>query len=86
VLAVGGSPPEDFEQIARRYVAASRLARRTITGRLRAMMRVARALLTPAPTLDRISRRLELPAIAHATLAADSESWRQSHGLAAGGA
>jgi uncharacterized protein YbjT (DUF2867 family) len=79
VREVGGSPPEDFETIVRRYVAESPLARRSMRSRLRAAWNLVRALLTPAPDLGAIAARLELPQIAHAALAADSVRWRRSH-------
>jgi hypothetical protein len=40
-----------------------------------------KALLTPAPRLEAIADRLELPRIAHAMLAAESAAWRRSHVL-----
>lgn len=79
VRAVSGVAPEDFETIARRYVAASPVARRTIGAKLRALLNVAKALVTPAPDLDVIARRLGLPHVEHATLAADSSLWRSTH-------
>jgi uncharacterized protein YbjT (DUF2867 family) len=79
VVAVGGSPPEDFEAITRRYVATSRVAKRTVVGTLRALWNVVTALATPSPDLVAIARRLELPELPRATLAADSATWRESH-------
>jgi uncharacterized protein YbjT (DUF2867 family) len=80
VQDVGGAPAEDFQAIVRRYVAASPLARRTLRSRARAIANVVRALLTRAPDLDGITRRLELPVNPHASLASDSPRWRASHG------
>jgi uncharacterized protein YbjT (DUF2867 family) len=79
VQDVGGAAPETFEAIVRRYIAASPLARRSFASRMRAALNLMRALLTPAPDLDAIARRLEFPALAHASLAADSTRWRRSH-------
>ena len=79
VAAVGGSRPEDFETITRRYVAASPVAKRSVFGTLRALWNVMRALATPRPDLFAIARRLELPELPGATLAADSATWRESH-------
>ena len=81
VLEVGGAPPETFEAIVRRYVAESPLAVRTTRSRVRAVFNLVRALLTPAPRLAAIARRLELPQTAHAALAADSTRWQLSHGV-----
>jgi NAD(P)H dehydrogenase (quinone) len=80
VLEVGGSPPEDFEQIVRRYVATSRSVKATIGAKVPATFRLMKALLTPAPNLAAIVSRFELPSISHAALAADSASWLRSHG------
>jgi NAD(P)H dehydrogenase (quinone) len=81
VLQVGGAPPEDFEQIVRRYVGTSILTKQTAGSTLRAMGNLLRGLLTPAPDPKAIIRRLEIPEIAHAVLAADSHGWRGSHDL-----
>jgi NAD(P)H dehydrogenase (quinone) len=83
VLDVGGSPPEDFETIVRRYVAADPAARRTPAARARAIANLMRALMTPAPDVTTIATRLALPALAHARLAADSTPWLESHDPAA---
>jgi hypothetical protein len=79
VLEVSGSPPEDFESIVRRYVAASPLVERGFGAMIRAGGHLVKALVTPAPRLEAIADRLELPRIAHATLAAESAAWRCSH-------
>src|SRR5262249_3246759 len=84
VLEVGGSPPEDFERIVRRYVAASPFTARSARTRLRAAHRLVKALLRPAPDMQAIARRLELPERAHAKLAADSDEWLDSHDARAG--
>jgi uncharacterized protein YbjT (DUF2867 family) len=79
VREVGGAPPEDFETIARRYVQASSLARPSLGGKLRAIVRLAAALLTRAPDLDAAVARLELPVTRSARLAADSPRWQATH-------
>ncbi|HXX46764.1 MAG TPA: NmrA family NAD(P)-binding protein [Myxococcota bacterium] len=82
VLEVGGAPPESFEEIARRYVAASPFAARTLGSRLGAVGNLLKGLLTPAPDPESIARRLEIPRPAHTALAADSSDWNRSHGAA----
>jgi NAD(P)H dehydrogenase (quinone) len=79
VLEVGGEPAEDFEHIARRYVAATPFRKPTIATTVRAMGHLAKGLLTPAPNPEAIARRLSIPRLSHATLAADSAEWRASH-------
>lgn len=83
VLEVGGSPPEDFESIVRRYVAASTVARRTLRSRLRAVLGLLAGLIGRAPDVSAIARRLELPSTAHASLAADSARWQRAHQVSA---
>jgi NAD(P)H dehydrogenase (quinone) len=79
VMVIGGQPPEDFGQIARRYLAAYGRSRRTAANTLHAISNVLRAIVTPAPNLAAISRRLAIPQIEHATLAADSSLWLSTH-------
>lgn len=79
VQEVGGSPPEEFELIARRYAAAFPAAKRTLGAQLRAATRLLSALLARTPDVSAISERLELPTIGHASLAADSSRWRRTH-------
>lgn len=79
VQDIGGRPAEDFETIIRRYVAGSALARRSVGATARAAWNLVKATATSRPDLDAMAARLSLPAIAHASLAADSSSWQRSH-------
>ena len=79
VRTVGHSEPEPFELIAQRYVTASGFERRTVGSMALAIANLIKTLLTAAPDPKRIARRLELPGIEHAALAADSLAWRDSH-------
>jgi NAD(P)H dehydrogenase (quinone) len=79
VRIVGGAEPQDFETIVRHYVAQSPFAKRTMALAAKAAFNIARALTTPAPDLDALAQRLNIPSIPHATLAADSTSWHGSH-------
>jgi NAD(P)H dehydrogenase (quinone) len=79
VRDMGDSEPEDFETIVRHYVAKSAFAKRTMALRARAAWNLVWALMTPAPNLDALAERLNIPSIPHASLAADSLSWRASH-------
>ncbi len=75
VLDVGGEPPEEFEQIARRYIAASPCAQRSLGSRARAVRNLLKAVLTRAPNLEAIARHSDIPMVCHATLASDSTLW-----------
>jgi hypothetical protein len=79
VIEVGQSQPEDFELIARRYVAATTFSRRTVRSTVVAIRRLAQVLLSATPDPKVIARRLELPRIENAVLAADSDDWQRSH-------
>lgn len=82
VAEVGGAPPEPFEAIARRYVAASPAARRGVGGWLREAAGIAAALATPQPRIAAIGARYGLPSLAGAKLAMDSLAWRDGHAQA----
>jgi uncharacterized protein YbjT (DUF2867 family) len=79
VLEVGGAPPEPFETIARRYLAATPAARRSLSGLLREAAGLAAALGTPKPNIAAIEARYGLPALTAAKLAMDSLDWREEH-------
>ncbi len=83
VERVGGRPPEDFETIVRRYVAATPSASRTLAGRLRAIATMGRVLATPAVDRAKVARTYSVDND-HAELAADSPAWVAAHGPAAG--
>jgi NAD(P)H dehydrogenase (quinone) len=78
VLEVSGSQPEDFEQIAHRYIAAFPYSKQTVGSKLRASTNLIKAILTVAPDINKMGRRLEVPTLAHATLAMDSPAWLRS--------
>jgi uncharacterized protein YbjT (DUF2867 family) len=79
VAEIGGVAPESFETTARRYVAMSGFANRTIGSNLTAVNNLVAGLLTSAPVPSSIARRLQLPTLSHPVLAAESTAWRASH-------
>jgi uncharacterized protein YbjT (DUF2867 family) len=79
VLEVTGRAPEDFETIVRRYVAGSPLSRRTPASMLRAMVGMAKIMLTPKLDPMRYARGHDLPELSRPCLAAESVSWLSSH-------
>ncbi|HZP61019.1 MAG TPA: NmrA family NAD(P)-binding protein [Opitutaceae bacterium] len=80
VQEVGGSDPEEFELIVRRYVTASRLNQRTFGTRARAALNLMKTLFLAAPDIEKIRCQLALPEVKHAVLAADSDLWLDRHG------
>jgi uncharacterized protein YbjT (DUF2867 family) len=85
VAQIGGSQPEDFARIARRYVERSPSATRSLGGWGREAVNLIKALATAAPNIRRIEERYGVSAIDHAKLARDSALWRESHEPAAAG-
>ncbi len=77
VEEVVGVPAEPFESIARRYLSAWR---RSPASTARAVGRMLRTLLTPAPRPEAIAARMGFPRLTHAARAADSAEWRATHG------
>ncbi|GHO60934.1 nucleotide-diphosphate-sugar epimerase [Ktedonobacter robiniae] len=79
VRRITGREAEDFETIARRYVATTPGARRSFAIQFRLMLGMLISLLRPVPqtapylALDEFSER------SHVALSADSPEWRQSH-------
>ncbi len=81
VLEVGGSEPEDFETITRRYVAANPMSRPSLSNKLRAIAAFAKILLTPAPNLSAYDKALNLPILRAPQFSVDNQSWRGTHAL-----
>jgi uncharacterized protein YbjT (DUF2867 family) len=79
VRRITGREPEDFEAIARRYVAATPEARPNFAVKLKLMLEMIVSLLRPEPetasylALDEFSQR------SHVAFSADDPEWRQSH-------
>jgi NAD(P)H dehydrogenase (quinone) len=79
VLEVTGQEPEDFETIARRYVAGPMMQRSA--GALAQTLRyLVKVMVSPALDVDKFNRAHDLPAIGHARLAVDAPDWCQTHG------
>jgi NAD(P)H dehydrogenase (quinone) len=79
VEEVTGRAPEDFETIARRYVAASPFVIRGPVGVIREVAGLAAVLLARTPNLNKIEARLGVPRISNFALAADSPAWQTTH-------
>jgi NAD(P)H dehydrogenase (quinone) len=80
VEEIGGSPPEAFDTIAARYVAASPLAKRGLAGTMREGAGLMAALMARAPNVKAIETRFGVPRIANFALATESALWRSTHG------
>ena len=80
VLDVTGRPAEDFETIARRYVALPR-NQRTLANWLRTFAQFMIAPLVPGFNLDRYDRELRRPFPSQPQFAPDSRVWRREHAV-----
>ncbi len=79
VLEVGGQAPEDFETIARRYLAITPNVKRGAGALSRTMLNLTKAMLTPALNFDAFARAHDFPRIPNTRLAVDSPEWRETH-------
>lgn len=79
VLEVGGSEPEDFETIVRRYVAANPMSRPSLANKLRAIAGFAKILLTPAPDLSAYESAQNQPLLRAPEYGLDNQAWRETH-------
>lgn len=79
VLEVGGSKPEDFETITRRYVAANPMARPSVANKLRAIGAFMKILLTRTPDLSAYERSQNHPLLREPKYGLDYEPWRAPH-------
>jgi hypothetical protein len=80
VLDVTGRPAEDFETIARRYVAQPR-NQRTFGNWLREFAQFMVTPLSPGFNLDRYDRELRRPFPSQPQFAPESKVWRREHGV-----
>lgn len=81
VRDIGGTEPEDFETIVRRYVARSPFGARTLSSRMAAMGTMAKILMTASLDSETYARDHDFPTL-RASLAMDSSIWRAARELA----
>jgi NAD(P)H dehydrogenase (quinone) len=81
VRRITGREAEDFETIARRYVATTPGARRSFAIQFKIMLRMIISLLRPAPRTTPYLALGEFSDKKHVVFSADSPEWRQSHEL-----
>jgi len=79
VRSIGGREPEDFETTVRRYAASAGDMRRGLGPAIKALLALAKAMLTPAPDLEAFDRTHDFPRLLNATLAVESAEWAGSH-------
>lgn len=81
VRRITGREPEDFETIARRYLAVMPDARPNVGTQLRLMAMLPIWLLRPGPVLDPSLTTGDFSDRQHASLSAESADWRRGHDL-----
>ncbi len=79
VRAVGGREPEDFETIARRYIAERPEAVQSFDNKLKAIRFFAKMLVTPTPNMEKYEQQQNHPLIKDPIYSSDSEEWRAAH-------
>ena len=79
VRRITGREAEDFETIARRYVATTPGARRSFAIQFKSMLRMIISMLRPAPRTAPYLALGEFSDRKHVAFSADSPEWRQSH-------
>jgi uncharacterized protein YbjT (DUF2867 family) len=79
VQQVGGRLPEDFESIVRTHLATKPDLRLSIRGQLRAGMRFAKILLTPALNVEKIQADRDYVRIDKPLFSQDSAEWLSTH-------
>jgi hypothetical protein len=80
VLEVGGSEPEDFETITRRYVAANPMAQRNWANKLRAVGEFVKILFARTPNLEAYQRSHHQPLLRAPKYGLDYKPWLIPHG------
>jgi hypothetical protein len=79
VRRITGREAEDFETIARRYVATIPGARRSFATQFKLMLGLIISMLRPAPRTAPYLALGEFSERSHVAFSADSPEWRQSH-------
>ncbi|KPA21127.1 NAD(P)H azoreductase [Shimia sp. SK013] len=79
VETVGGRTPENFESIARRYVAARPKLRPSLAGKLKAIGGFLKILITRAPDVSAIETQKDYIKLKAPAFCLDDDTWRESH-------
>jgi len=79
VEIVGGRQPENFESIARRYLAEHPELRPSLTGKLKAIGGLLKILVTRAPDVAAIEAEKDFVNLQAPTFCLDDSAWRDSH-------
>ena len=83
VKDIVGRDPEDFETIARRYIADSSVAKPSVVNKLRALKNLMKVMLTLVPDLETYHRAQGHPTLKNPEFAFQNKEWRAEHEAAA---
>lgn len=79
VLAVGGSEPESFETITRRYAKSNPMAHRSLANKLRVLTDLMKIVLTRTPDLETYEQSQHHPLLRDSKGGMDYEPWLTPH-------
>ena len=83
VKEIVGRDPEDFETIARRYIADSSVAKPSVVNKLRALKNLVKVMLTRVPDLETYQRVQGHPTLKNPEFSYQNQEWRAEHEAAA---
>ena len=79
VKDIVGREPEDFETIARRYIADSSVAQPSVVNKLRALKNFMKVMLTRIPDLETYHRTQGHPTLSNPKFSYQNKEWRAEH-------
>ncbi|MFQ5418797.1 MAG: hypothetical protein ACE5FD_01460 [Anaerolineae bacterium] len=81
VQEIVGREADDFETITRRYLEGKSVVAQTFGNKMRAMINMMKVGFTPAWNMEKFEQEQGFPQFKHMRLSAESEEWRQAHGV-----
>ncbi len=82
VKDIVGRDPEDFETIARRYIAESSVATPSVVNKVRALKNLMKVMLTRVPDLETYHRAQGHPTLNNPEFCYQNKEWRAEHEVA----
>ncbi len=79
VKEIVGRDPEDFETIAKRYIADSSVAKPSVVNKLRALKNLVKVMLTRVPDLETYHRARGHPTLNNPEFCYQNKEWRTEH-------
>ena len=79
VRTVGGSEPEDFETITRRYIAATPITRRSLKNKVQVLIDLMKMMLTRTPDIEAYELSQGHPLLRDSKYGVEYEPWLTPH-------